>query len=359
MSRLPFTRHIIPAHDPALSLAINTYRPPLHHQRTTTTAPKTSLLLAHATGLHKELWEPVISRLFNSRIADRIDEVHAWDARNHGDSSAERRLVNEVEADSTGGGKGVPKSKQKKVNWWDLGRDAVKVSEWAQKRAGNNLLVGVGHSIGGCTIFISELLQPTFASMVVVEPIIWTEDELRRMNGSSTADLDDLYSESLVRGAARRKDGFASREDAYNYLISKPFFSVWHPEALQLYLDEGFRQTKTPTDTELRLKCTPNQEAATFAGASTSRHVYPRLHEIQPPVKFLVGKKSYMAMPGYHADGQTDLIMHKHLASKCRDARFEWIDAGHMVVTENPDRTAEEIVDMLESTLASKPMSKL
>lgn len=50
-----------------------------------------TLILAHGTGFHKELWEPVIERIFahsaKSNLGLRIRDAWAIDAPNHGDSA--------------------------------------------------------------------------------------------------------------------------------------------------------------------------------------------------------------------------------------------------------------------------------
>jgi pimeloyl-ACP methyl ester carboxylesterase len=50
-----------------------------------------TLILAHGTGFHKEIWEPIIERIFleNAKPGGlRIRDAWAIDAPNHGDAAA-------------------------------------------------------------------------------------------------------------------------------------------------------------------------------------------------------------------------------------------------------------------------------
>lgn len=51
-----------------------------------------TLILTHGTGFHKEVWEPIIERIFTTENAkpDGLPILEAWaiDAPNHGDAAA-------------------------------------------------------------------------------------------------------------------------------------------------------------------------------------------------------------------------------------------------------------------------------
>lgn len=79
-------RHVVPASTPSFKLACNTYRratplPPPSSSVTSTTPP---IIFTHANGFHKEIWEPVISRLSPPWANS---DMYAFDCRNQGDSA--------------------------------------------------------------------------------------------------------------------------------------------------------------------------------------------------------------------------------------------------------------------------------
>lgn len=52
----------------------------------------------------------------------------------------------------------------------------------------------------------------------------------------------------------------------YDRLSKSPFFAKWHPAVLQAYIDHGTYRP-SPDSAELRLKCTPYQEASGAPGS--------------------------------------------------------------------------------------------
>ena len=68
-----------------LRLSVNCY------ERETTkdgAAEEINMILAHATGFHKEIWEPVIKSLLSDHNRLNIGKIFALDYYNHGDSAA-------------------------------------------------------------------------------------------------------------------------------------------------------------------------------------------------------------------------------------------------------------------------------
>jgi hypothetical protein len=168
------------------------------HQKTRTIS--IHFLFGHANGLCKELWNPVIRCLDRRLPVDVHPTFYTYDARNSGDSgvrNAQKKKESDINngskknkkkksssneynnddddgddgRDGGGGGGGGGCSDQVGVgsrghgvveafDWWDAGRDAVKVAEWVRaqmERDGDedddqgcseSLVVGVGHSFG-------------------------------------------------------------------------------------------------------------------------------------------------------------------------------------------------------------------
>ena len=70
-------------------------------------------------------------------------------------------------------------------DWWDLGRDLLEV---VADGCGLERPVGLGHSSGAAALVMAELLRPgTFASLVLVEPIIFPVPPARMEDNPMTA----------------------------------------------------------------------------------------------------------------------------------------------------------------------------
>jgi hypothetical protein len=73
-----------------------------------------NMILAHAAGFHKEIWEPIIKLLLNNDSLN-IDKIFAFDCYNHGDSA----VLNEQVLPDT-------------FRWWDYAYDTLQVIDYAQ-----------------------------------------------------------------------------------------------------------------------------------------------------------------------------------------------------------------------------------
>jgi hypothetical protein len=85
------THHIFPAskirsipgkNNAQLRLSVNCYKP---HVKENVPGDEINMIFAHATGFHKEIWEPVIKSLFDYKKLN-IGKILALDYYNHGDS---------------------------------------------------------------------------------------------------------------------------------------------------------------------------------------------------------------------------------------------------------------------------------
>jgi len=182
------------------------------------------LLLGHATGFHAHMWLPVVREL-RGRF-----RCYAWDARGHGAS-------------------GTPASGD--FDWRRSGDDARAVAG----AFGLDRPLGAGHSAGASALVLAEGEHPwTFAAVWLYEPVV---PDWSAMGGENP----------LVAGALRRRDRFASREDARQRLAAKPPFDSFTPEALDLYVAYGLVDDP---EGGLRLACRPVDEARTYEGGMTA-----------------------------------------------------------------------------------------
>ncbi|KAJ2781697.1 hypothetical protein H4R18_002702 [Coemansia javaensis] len=288
-------------------IVANIYRPRTPAQ----SGQPLTLLLAHANGFHKELWEPTLERLF-AHADDRwaIAEAIALDGYNHGDSAALNRefIIGETSS-----------------SWFLCARDILTVLRQLQSP---HPIVGIGHSWGATSLLLAELISPqTFAALIATDPILYTAPEPNT---------------EVVKMTNRRRAEWADEAAARKYFESHPFFSAWDSRILDRHIRHGLEPVNAGDGAprpRLVLKCRPSCESAVYTGALHSSVFATRnLWRIQCPTAFLTGEKSVPTPP-------------RHIAAITRDipdcTRAVMPAAGHLLVHEAPDATADHYIEFL------------
>lgn len=246
------------------------------------------LLFVHATGFCKELWNPVIAAMRTEPLS-----WLSMDQRGHGDTT----------------GADFP------YDWDLLGYDVLAVL------GGIHGVVGVGHSSGATALARAAVQSPgTFRHLILIEPIILPAPA-QRLEGPLSA------------AARRRRAVFESREQARDR-FSMGAFSNWTEEAMDAYLDGGFRQTEDGFE----LKCSPEVEADCFV-EGFNHDTWEIVHRIDVPVTIVAGDRSTTHIEPYLGT----------LADRFANAEVVVLeDATHLMPMEDPDRVAE-IIDSVMS----------
>ncbi|ORY02340.1 alpha/beta-hydrolase [Basidiobolus meristosporus CBS 931.73] len=271
-----------------------------------------SVLFAHATGFHKEIWNPTIEYLKKAAVKYNF---LTFDVRNHGDSGLENKDLLSEECD-----------------WTLLSQDLLNLLDQVEVK---KPLFGVGHSMGGCTTLLAEVARPdTFSGIIALEPIIGVDQK-------SKAGL------MLIEAARRRKSVWEDRDAVKEYLMSKTFFNTWDARVIEEYVNHGMYQTP---DGKITLKCPPKQEAATFAGSpNASAYCYEQLHTIQIPVLFVGGKNSNTIFPEMIAN----------FARKTNRGVGRIVPGQHLIPQEHPENTARLITSFLDEQSKGQIRSNL
>ncbi|ORX74780.1 alpha/beta-hydrolase [Linderina pennispora] len=202
------TRHIFDGARAGQKIAANVYQ---------STAPDTTghgitLLLTHANGFHKELWEPVLEQIFSAQATRswHVTRAIAMDWWNQGDSAA-------LNPDMPGG--------PLHARWFDYARDILAVVRQLGVRKN---LVGIGHSWGAANLQLAEIMSPlTFAGLFLVEPATPTE-------------ITPEQSESLAAVVRKRRFQWKSMEDAHAHFENHSFAESWNKRMLGLFIQHGF-----------------------------------------------------------------------------------------------------------------------
>jgi len=254
------------------------------------------LLLAHATGFHGLVWLPLAEHL---RPHFRCI---AFDLRGHGDS----------DKDPSG-----------TYDWHGFALDSVAVID--ELELGH--VRAVGHSCGGAALLLAEEAEPgRFGSLYCWEPVVLEPIAVPDDGGQP------LSANTLAPSARRRREIFASRDDAYANYVSKPPFSSFVPDAVRAYVDYGFEDLDDGT---IRLRCRGEDEARIYE-AAPHHGAWSRLGLVQAPTTLVCGG------PGAHV-GEDSITAMAARMPRARTKVFE--DLNHFGPLERPEVVAASIVD--------------
>ena len=259
------------------------------------------LLLVHATGFCGGVLAPLAGELAGS--------FHGWaiDVRGHGATTTPDGLD---------------------FAWTGFSDDVLAVvdwlateSPWSEPGSGSGVLFGFGHSSGGAAVLDAEARRPgTFRALYCYEPIVWPTPPAP---GSR---------DPLIQGALRRRDTFASRDEARTNFASKRPFSGFAPEALEAYLACGF---KDRGDGSVALRCRREWEAAVYR-QGLAHDGFSRLGSVACAVVVAAGDRWEAMTPDVIA-GQ---------AAALPDARVEtFVGLGHLGPMEDPRGIARSVAD--------------
>ncbi|CCF53085.1 hypothetical protein NDA10_007701 [Ustilago hordei] len=328
-----------------------------------------TLVMAHANGFHKEIFEPALEALVQKLQTEelrgkyRIDEIWNFDCTHSGQAGSINR---DILGDT--------------ISWADHPRDMLKFLEnylpnlasdpnappsWlptflpshkASSPTAKRRLIGLGHSFGGASMtFLLHARPRMLEGLILIDPaIIPCEDEERlqfdKLPNEVWPALTDF---PLAKGAVARKDTFDSLPDAKVYFESKPFFKVWHPRVLDLHLRFGLRPSTLPPSralavddvqendlkrTPLELNNTKWHEAAAFVSTWMG----------------YIGRKGMLATDHGAWVGVVNMkggFDNKGLAADIdgleRGISFT-IEGNHLVAQEEPDKLADALVKVLK-----------
>jgi len=248
-----------------------------------------NVLMAHATGFHGRIFAPLASEL-----ADRF-HAFSFDERGHGDSASPRN---------------------RDFSWNGFAADVLAVVE----SVGAPLLA-IGHSAGAAALLLAEPQRPgTFRGLYCWEPVMFPSDP----------PMGHQMGNFLAEGARKRREIFASRDEAFQNFSSKLPFSSLFPSALHAYVDYGFRDLP---DGSVRLKCDRDDEALVYENGGV-HDAFTHLSEVKCPTTIACGEKTQALGP----------VIIRGFAERMPDAKAIVVpDLGHFGPLEDPVAVAESI----------------
>ena len=183
-------------------------------------------LLAHPTGFHGRVWETVAHQLV---AAGR--HVWSFDFRGHGDSFAP--APSEPFDPAT-----------EPYAWPRFADDVLAVTDRLGV-AGDPALIACGHSKGAAALLLGEAKQPaTYLRIWAYEPIMFP----------SEVPLPPEEDFVLARSARKRRNEWASTDEAFAAYAAKAPLNVMTEASLRAYVEYGLRDRG---DGVFELKCRP------------------------------------------------------------------------------------------------------
>lgn len=252
------------------------------------------MLLAHPTGFHGRIWAPIAERLI-----ERGRTVFSFDFRGHGDSD----------------------SPESDYSWHGFADDVLAVTE-DLGLAGDASLLAVGHSKGGAALVLAEAARPgTYARLWLYEPIIFPSLEVMPPN-------EDF---SMAESARRRRNAWASKEDAYTSYSSKAPLDVMTQASLRAYVDYGLRDRG---DGVFELKCRPEVEGQVYT-MGPNHGAFALLVDVRSPTLVVCGEHTKSIPP--------DIA--RMIAERLPHGTVEVMaGVGHFGPQEDPDRAVESML---------------
>ncbi|KAK0191578.1 Alpha/beta hydrolase fold-1 [Armillaria mellea] len=297
------------------------------------------LIFLHASGTHKEHWEPVIAKIFSS--TEGVKECWAFDSLSHGESA----LLNAKEIAVF----------SPSISDWARG-----VAELVEDRLQGERIVIVGHSAGASAasvflhtyfnFFIDDISRmfstkcyssstPPYESIILVEPALID----RHVFQANIRDRE-RQTEMLTKAVAAQRSTWNNRKAAFDYFVRRAPWKTWDPRIVVIQANYGLR----PLDPERPLesvttKCDKRHEAGSFTDFESTFDATEQIEKVCAivPVHVIYGKKDSL-VPQYSQDSLSDLSKGRKLASVVRIS-----SGGHLLVQEDPDAVSVQILSIL------------
>jgi pimeloyl-ACP methyl ester carboxylesterase len=203
-----------------------------------------TILLAHATGFHARIWDPIVARLGERHVV-------AVDQRGHGRSTS---CV---------------------IQHWDgFGRDLNEVVRSLELES----CIGVGHSMGGHAMVEAAGRRPdAFERLLIMDPVIASPDAY----GDGGWALPD----GEPHPTSKRKNRFPSANAMYERFRDRHPYSLFDRATLRAYCDHAL--LPAPDGDGFVLACPPEVEASVYMTSRSNAAIHDRVRAVRQPVLIL------------------------------------------------------------------------
>jgi pimeloyl-ACP methyl ester carboxylesterase len=193
-------------------------------------------------------------------------------------------------------------------------------------------VIGIGHSLGAVlTLYAARQAPERFAGIVLIDPVIfgrrlrWIIDVLQRFGRGTRI--------PRARSAQRRRDRFASPEEAHDRWRTRQVFAEFDEAALRAYVASGL--TAVGAD-DWRLSWPRDWEAHIFATSPTD--AWARLAVLRLPTLIIRGRHSDLI----------DARLWQRLQRHAPQIDYREVAAGHLLPMEVPHEVAYHVDQWLQ-----------
>ncbi|KAJ8076164.1 hypothetical protein PM082_022149 [Marasmius tenuissimus] len=304
-----------------------------------------TLILLHATSMHKESWEPTLEKIFElalnqkrDRPAVKIREAWCLDCPNHGASGRLNERVLQQEEwylNFT-----CEKYAQAVHHFISAGPNHGAKVDFSKRR-----LCGIGHSLGGNAMsLLQSLSSPTFPDARPFKSLIIVDPMLSAAGPEHLKKLRVL----LIKGAYERRDVWPDRATAMSALKKRGRTTRWDPRILDIFIKHGVvphqgSYYKESPYNGVTLACTRDQEAAMYRDPDGATKPVQHLTKAcnEKPVHLILGGV-YDFMPKRTHDALVDPKSGRKFASVVVIP-----EAGHLVPLEVPNQLGKVVFSCL------------
>ncbi|KDR74138.1 hypothetical protein GALMADRAFT_251004 [Galerina marginata CBS 339.88] len=281
-----------------------------------------TVLFAHSTSNHKEQWDVTIRRLFGL-CPNIINEAWAIDWQSHGQSA----LAN---------GEALRSRTATLSDYADILRRLLESPDMKGKR-----IVVVGHSSStlAWTLAVLQAVIPPS----VIEAVILVEAAfiLPPIKENDERVVRGIMNE---KGVKSRKHTFPSRDEAAKWCRRRMPWKVWDDRIFKCYMEYAYRPV-TSGSNEVTLNCTLEQEIVGYAPnvPLLAGHLYPKLCATYP-VHGIFGER-----PELYSNATRDMFFDGKDGRVMKSVQI-LPKAGHLLVQEFPDTTADMLAKILKNS---------
>ncbi|KAJ3506250.1 hypothetical protein NLJ89_g6975 [Agrocybe chaxingu] len=170
-------------------------------------------------------------------------------------------------------------------------------------------------------------LYPTlFSALILLDPVIAKPFE---------------HEPKGATAALNRRESWPPREEALPSFKQNPFFQVWDPAVIDVYVDCGTYPTKDASDKQIaKLKVSSMQEAVVFSEAHTQNEVFQRMVTLDEriPLRWVMPGRPGAPEIGGPWSVEVPGVVRPANSSNCRIK-----GAGHLIPQEAPQDLAQEL----------------
>ncbi|OJA20172.1 hypothetical protein AZE42_08162 [Rhizopogon vesiculosus] len=283
-----------------------------------------TILLVHASGTHKEHWEPTVEALFRLQTdSESIREAWAVEWMSHGDSAALNAELHQKSDIGTSIG-----------DWGEA------IAAFVKTHLSSHRIVIIGHSAGcSSTMYstkcFSGLPRVLYEAVILVEPPM-IDRQVYQDN------LEDRKRQigMLTKIISAQRSQWDSRVAAYEWFAKRFPWKAWDDRVLRIFINQGLRPVDASSATgPVTTKCQKKHEAANYTDFEPVFQATEQIEKIcqDVPIHFIFAEKNDL-VPRYSQDSIVDPSKGRHAASITRVP-----GAVHMVVQQKPDALAESL----------------